>query len=607
MISLQVPIEVEREADWSRGRAGPVEAPRLEASVLWASLAINLLSLGLPIVILQVYDRILPNQAYETLWVLTLSLCAILLLDGFFRTARSYMTGWSAARFEHKVACRMVDRLLGSSLNEFENSPPGVHLDRLRAVDQLREFHAGQARLIMIDLPFVVLFLGLIWFFAGVLVVIPIALLLLLGGSAWAIGRELKETLARRRDLDDRRYSFIIEVLSGIQTVKLLAMEVLMQRRYERLQENGAAITYRTIVLSNLAQNLGGLMANVIMAAVTAVGAIYVIGGELTIGGLAACILLSGRAAQPLLRALSLWTQFQSIVLAEGRVKELCALPQESSGAVTAAFTLEGLRFTGVTPAAEISGAFTLEGMRFTFDDRGPILLDGIDLSVGAGEVIGITGDTGSGKTTLLMLILNMFRPTGGRVLFDGIDAAELDPQNLRQQIGYLPQNAVLFQGTIMENLTMFRGRKAVDSALEASRLLHIHEAINRLAAGYNTRVGDGSQTELPAGLRQGIAMARALVAKPKLLLFDDANSAFDSRSDARLKAVLQEVKGSATIVLVSHRPSLLSLSDRIFLLRNGRLVGWQRPAAAPTKVAQPATLTRPSAAGESGAGRQAP
>lgn len=579
--SLLAPSETEKETSWSRGRAGPVGAPRLEPSVLWASFAINLLSLGLPIVILQVYDRILPNQAYETLAVLILSLCVVLLLDGFFRSARSYLTGWTAARFEHMTACRMVDRLLGSPLAAFESNPPGVHLDRLQSVDQLREFYAGQARLIMIDLPFVVLFLGLIWFIAGLLVLIPVVLLALLGVATWAIGRELKETLAQRRDLDDRRYSFIIEILNGIHTVKLLAMEALMQRRYERLQENGAATTYRTIVLSNLAQNLGGLLTNVIMATVAAVGATYVVAGNLTIGGLAACTLLSGRAVQPMLRALSLWTQIQSITLAKDRAQEL--------------FTLEPETAEDAAPAAEISGAFSLEDLRFAYEPGGTVQLDGIDLSVGAGEVIGITGDTGCGKTTLLMLIRSMFRPTSGRVLFDGVDATTMDPQSLRDQIGYLPQNAVLFQGTILENLAMFRGRRATESAMEASQQLQIHEAINRLPAGFETPVGTGSQDDLPAGLRQGIAMARALATKPKLLLFDDANSAFDSRSDARLKAVLQEIKGNATIVLVSHRPSLLSLADRIFLLQDGKLSRWQRPPMTPTKTVQPATLSGPN------------
>ena len=546
-------------AAWSRGAAGAPPAPRLETSVLLASVAVNLLSLGLPIVILQIYDRILPNQSYETLAALSLSLCVVLLLDGFFRTARSYITGWNAARYEHQAACRMVDRLLGCDLRTIESISAGAHLERIQAVDQMREYLAGQARLVMIDLPFVGLFLALIWFIGGALVLVPLALLGLLGFAAMVIGRRLRTTLAERTELDNRRYSFMIEVLSGVQTVKLMAMEALMQRRYERLTENGASNTYRSVFLSNTAQNLGGLVTNVIMAAVAAVGASSVIAGELTIGGLAASTLLAGRAVQPLLRGLSLWPLFQNIGLARERIDAHFDLVPESNP-----FARE---------APKISGGFSFENVSYAFNEGGPPLLDALDLEVRSGEAIGVTGDTGSGKTTLLLLIMGMLKPTSGRVLFDGLDIGACDAKSLREQIAYLPQSAQLFQGTILENLTLFEGRDATEQALEASRLLRLDEVITRLPLGYHTKVGDGAQDDLPAGLKQGIVMARALVRKPRLILFDEANSAFDTKADAVLKMALGRLKRQATMVLISHRPSLLALADRVYSLQEGKLV----------------------------------
>lgn len=581
-----------RSEAWSRGLAGAPPAPRLEASVLLASLALNVLSLGLPIVILQVYDRILPNQSYKTLSVLILSLCVVLLLDGFFRTARSYITGWNAARYEHKTACRMVDRLLGCDLRAIESVSSGVHLDRIQSIDQVREYHAGQARLVMIDLPFVVLFLGLIWFIAGTLVIVPLALLALLGLCAWAIGRRLKGVLEERTHLDDRRHSFIIEVLTGIQTVKLLAMEALMQRRYERLTENGSTNTYRTVILSNLAQNLGGMLTNLIMASVAAYGASFVIAGELTIGGLAASTLLAGRAVQPLLRALSLWALFQNISLANERIAALFELAPETK------YDAETM--------PEISGGFSFEGVSYAFDEGEAPLLDNVNLDVAAGEIVGITGDTGSGKTTLLLLAMGMLKPTAGRVLFDGIDISRRDRESFRQQIAYLPQSANLFQGSILDNLTLFQGRAALEPALEASRMLRIDEIITRLPQGYDTRVGDGAQDDLPAGTKQGIAMARALARRPRLILFDEANSSSDSRSDAVLKEALGQWKGKTAMVLISHRPSLLALADRTYFLENGKLVNPSERSEPARSKPGPQSAPHPESEGASSKGRVA-
>jgi len=553
----------ETEPDWSRGRAGLPPAPRVGLRTLLASLTINILSLALPVVILQVYDRILPNAATSTLLLLVLGLCTVLVIDGFLRMARSYVTGWEAARFEHTIACRAVDRLLATGVGGFERDAPGVHLDRLNAIDQLRDYHAGQGKLLLVDLPFIGLFIGLMWLIAGSLILVPLALLGALALTALLVGRLLKGALRERAELDDRRYNFIIEVLNGMQTVKGLAMEALLLRRYERLQETGAASTYRCTFYSNVAQAIGSLFSNVTMAAVAAVGATYVIAGELSIGGLAACTLLSGRSVQPMLRALGIWTQFQNIKLARERLHGIFDFEPEQTAEVEA--------------AREIRGAIALRNVTFRYNDEAPLLFENLTLEVKPGEVIGISGGTGSGKSTLLSLMVKGCKPTGGEVLIDGRPIDSYDPQRLRRQIAYVPQTAVLFQGTILDNITMFRGGGAIEEALVAAGLLGLTQSINRLPLGFDTRVGDGAQDELPAGIKQGVVMARALAAKPRIILFDEANRALDRKSDAVLKDALAMLKGGPTMILVSHRPSILALADRILDLVDGRLVA--RPA----------------------------
>ena len=560
------------DPSWSRGLEPLPKGMPLGKRVVLSSLTINLLSLGLPVAILQVYDRILPNNATQTLLLLVLGLVVVLILDSVLRMARSYVTGWSAARYEHMTACRAVDRVLASPVGDFERDAPGVHLDRLNAIDTVRDFNAGQARLILTDLPFVAIFIGLMWQIAGSLALVPLVLLGILAIAAGAVGFYLRGALEERAVLDDRRYNFIIEVLTGIQTVKGLAMEPLIQRRYERLQESGAASTYRCTFFSSLAQGIGSVFSSLAMVSVATIGALYVIAGDLSIGALAACTLLSARSVQPMLRALGLWAQFQSIQVARERLENLFRIEPETAGRTE--------------KIERLAGQIELKDVAFGYGD-GPRLFEGLNLSVQPGEVIGISGGTGSGKTTLLMLMMGALRAQQGEILIDGLDVTKQEPERLRRQIAYLPQTPVLFQGTILENLTMFGDHTMVDDALAAANLLGLDSEINRLPAGYETMVGDGANEELPNGSQQGIVIARALVGQPGIILFDEANSTLDSRSDAALKETLTAIKGGPSMILVSHRPSLLALADHIYDLTDGRLV--PRPPK-PSAEQQPAT-----------------
>lgn len=544
---------------WSRGLAEMPKPVALGSSVLIASLAINILSLGLPVVLLQVYDRILPNEATETLGLLISGLCVVLLLDGALRVARSYVTGWGGARYEHQAGCAALDRLLASDIRKYESEAPGVHLDRLNAIDTLRDFHAGQAKLLIVDLPFIVIFLVLIYVIGGPLILVPVGLILVLLGVSISLGNRLKTTLEDRSTLDDRRYNFIIEVLNGIHTVKALAMEALLQRRYERLQESGAASTYRVTFLSNMAQGLGASFSNLTMVAVATVGATYVISEQLSIGGLAACTMLAGRSVQPILRALGLWTQLQSITVAQRRVKELFALPTETD--------------SNARRPGHIAGKIALRNVSFRYEDDEPYLLRNVNLEVRPGEVVAITGGTGNGKSSLLMLMIRALQPTEGEVLVDDICIADIDPHELRRQVAYLSQSITLMQGTILENLTSFRGIADVEASLAAAHLLKLDQIVNRLPAGLETRVGDGAHDELPVGVKQGICIARALAGSPSVILFDEANSSLDAHGDRILKDALASLKGGPAMIMVSHRPSYVALADRVFDLTDGQLI----------------------------------
>jgi len=537
--------------------------PALEWPVLVAAAAVNLLALALPLVTLQIYDRVLPYAAWDTLHALALMLVVAFLVDGGLKAARAYVAGWAGARFEHRLANATVDRLLAAPVSEIEKVAPGEQLDRLAAVEPLREFHANQGPGILVDLPFAAVFLGLLWLIGGAIVLVPLGLLAVFAALALLIGDALRRAAAGRATLEERRYSFLIEIFSGIHTIKALGFEPMMVRRYERLLDSAAIAAQRNAALGGHAQSLGGLFGQLATAGTVLVGAAMVIGGELTVGGLAACTMLAGRALQPLMKAMGVWTYFQSIRVARDRLNAMLALAPERAAELPAIGALEG--------------RIRLDRVSFAYPGGAP-LFDGIDLELGPGETVAIVGGNGTGKSTLLNLIGGTLAPTSGRVLHDGVDVLARNASSLRRQIAHLPQQGALFKGTILQNLTQFRTGAAADDAVRLATALGLDQPIARQPQGFETKVAHGAQDALPGGVRQRIAVIRALVGSPPVILFDEANVALDGDSDEKLRQLLASYKGRRTMVLVSYRPSILKLADRVLKIEGGRLVAMARP-----------------------------
>ncbi len=541
-----------------------------------ASTFINILGLALPLTLLQVYDRIIPANAEGTLSLLVIGVGVALGLEALLRLGRSYVSGWMGARFEHLAGCNAMEKLLRSPIVDYEKQGAGVHLERMTSLNVLKEFYAGQAVLAVCDLPFALIYLGAIYYLAGHLVLVPIGLIIAFFLVAGWVGSKLKDSLEGRMMADDRRYNFIIEVLGGIHTIKGLAMEEQMLRRYERLQETCAGSERSVALNSAAAQSTGAVFSQVTMFAVVGYGATFVIDGVLTVGGLAACTMLSGRAMQPLQRAVGIWTRFQSIALARDRLRKLFAMTTESADNLP--------ELTDVRGKIELRDISYFYGQNRDGEDL-PMVFENVALTVNPGEAVGIKGANASGKTTLLLMMNGTIRPTSGSVLVDDRPVENFSPDSVRRAVALLPQNAVLFNGTLLENLTMFRREKEAE-AFDMARLLGLDHVVAHMPMGYDTMVGDGAGENLPRGIKQRVAIARAMVDKPKILLFDEANTAMDSNGDEMLKRLLERLKSRVTLVLVSSRPSLLSIADTIYEIDGTRL----RKSETDPKPATPAT-----------------
>ena len=551
---------------------------RVMPGLLIASLLSNLLALALPLAILQILDRVVKNQAMETLTFLALGLVAALLLEELLRGVNGIVTGWLGARFEHRATLAAMERLMNVPMRDYLREEPGAYAEKLHAASRVSDFYSGQALLVLFDFPFVLLFLGLIYFIGGPLVLVPTTLLLVFLLLTIRYGRWMKDQVQARHISDDRRFSFLSEVLSGIHSVKTMMMESSMQRRYERLQEANAEQGQHLTHGSTLASGLGTLFSQVMIASVIFGGAWVVIDGGMTPGSLAACMMLSIRSLAPLRRGLSVWLRYQSFLAADQRLNELMALPV--------------VHEEGKPPLPPIEQSLEMREVEVRYDADTP-LFSGLSLKIPAGGCIAIRGESGSGKSSLLSLLSGMEHPDSGEVLVDGKPLADFAADSLHRRIALLPQSGTVVSGTILENLTMY-DESFNDRALEVAKELGLDHIVSGMKLGYETRLGEDAGETLPMGVRQLITIIRALVRDPQVILFDEANIALDIDGDRVVREYLEREKGKRTMILVTHRPSLVKLADQVYTLSDGRLHesepsrmgGWLEPEeAAPYPV----------------------
>lgn len=533
------------------------KARHVLVTILVASFIINLLSLVFPLALLQIYDRIIPNVAMHTLVLLALGVIVALTLETLLRIARSYVGAWADAKFEHTTGCQAFSRVLSSSLSRFQREGAGQHLKQLNALFQLRDFYSGQAVISMADLPFIVLLLLLIAYIGTWVVFIPITMLGVFTYMTLQHNRDMETVLADKKLQDERRMNYVIETITHIHTVKSLAMEAQMLRRYERLQRVSSVHDFDVITKGSNATLLGMTVAQLTVVLVVSLGSLMVIKGMLTVGGLAACTLLSGRCLQPVSNIMRLWARLKSIQMARAELMQVLELPQETQKDAPKIKIVRGdIRFEDVT---------------FGHEHQHP-LLERANFTVQAKQVIGISGDGLSGKTTLLWLMMGLLKPSAGKILIDDKDIANVDLHSLREQIAYLPQQGVIFRGTIMDNLTMFDKRYA-ERAKNIAKQLGLANIVDNLPSGYDTEVGGQAVDALPRGISQRMTLVRALVREAPIVLFDEANAGIDLHGDAEIKQCLEQLVGKCTLILISHRPSVLALASVRYTLSQGQLV----------------------------------
>lgn len=542
---------------------------RVPKRIMAASFVINLLGLGMPLVILQIYDRIIPNMSYNTLAYLMGGLFMVMFIDLVLKIVRSHISGWSASHIDYVAGVEAIRRALYARPEDVEQSPASTHIDRMNALSSTAQMFAGPARMGLVDLPFIFVFLGVMAIVSPLIASLVLGLFVIFAWRLLAKTRDSQVLQDERQQLDRRKYDFVIEVLTGLETIKTMSCEPQMMRRYERLQEAIAVAFHRSVHLDGATQSMSAAFASVTMITIVSSGALLVIQGSQSIGSLACCLLLGGRAVEVLVRSVRSWSEMSNFDLVKKNVDALLSI-NPTPDLTTEKHALQ-------------NGEIELNEAGFTSanDEDEPIR---VSMTIREGAIIGLKGNVTRDDHQLLRLIRARALPDHGDVTLGTDETSGLYDKDLTDSIAYVPNSPALFRGTILENLTLFNIRDGLHSARDAARLIGLERDIQQLPMGYDMMLGSGGNETLPPGFRQRICIARAIAKRPKILILEEANALLDQRADGLLAKGLKELSGQMTIVFLSNRPSFLAIAEETYILKDGSLQVYEHPGKASAK-----------------------
>ena len=536
-----------------------LEQAPLYRDVLGAALLINVFALVMPIFSMNVYDRVVPNNATETLWMLALGVLLVVGMDFMMRLLRGHFIDLASARIDVKLSALIMERVLGMRL-EAKPASVGSFASNLRSFESVRDFIASATVTALIDFPFALIFLLVILWISWPLVLIPIVGLIVGVIYAYVVQHkmhELSETTYRAAAL---RNAALVESLTALETIKTQGAEGVVQNKWERTSAFLSRTNAQMRLLSASATNGAATIAQVVSVALIVAGVYLIHERLLTMGGLIAVNMLGGRAIAPLGQAVGMLMQFQNARMSLETLEKLMAQPVERPDA--AAFIHR----------PEIVGEIEFRNVSFAYPEQGEPALQNVSLRIAPGEHVVILGRTGSGKTTLQKLMLGLYQPTEGVVRIDGIDLRQLDPADLRRNVGFVGQDATLFYGTLRENISI-GAPYADDSAIvHAAEIAGLTQFVNRHPKGFDMIIGERGES-LSGGQRQEVAIARAVLMDPPILFFDEPTSAMDFTTEAAFKERLRRFAAHKTVVIVTHRSSLIDLATRIIVVDDGRIV----------------------------------
>ena len=527
--------------------------------VLLASLLINAFAIASPLFIMNVYDRVVPNNAVETLWVLAIGVATVFAFEFIMRNMRTYFVDVAGKNADIIIASRLLERVMSMRLDQ---KPPstGALANNLREFESLREFFTSGTIVAIVDLPFIFLFIGVIWLIAGDIAFIPLIVVPLVILVGAILQFPLRNVIERTLRESSQKHALLVETIDGIETIKTTSAEGRVQRAWERFVGLTAESSGKARFLSGIATTFSQLAIQMTTVMVVIFGVYEIIAGNITIGALIAATILTGRSLAPLSAIAAMLTRLQQSRAALKALDSIMMVPVERSN--DKAFLHR----------PTLTGQMEFDKVSFRYPQQETAALEELSFKIEPGERVGVLGRIGSGKSTVARLMIGLYEPAEGAVLMDGTDIRQIDPADLRRNVGYVAQDNYLFFGSVRDNITFGSPHMDDRSILRAADLAGVSDFLRNHPHGFDLQVGERGMG-LSGGQRQAITLARALLLDPPILVLDEPTSCMDNSSEASFKNRLLDTLEGKTLVLITHRSSLLSLVDRLIVVDNGKVM----------------------------------
>jgi len=527
--------------------------------ILWAAALINVFALAMPMFTMNVYDRVVPNAAVETLWALAIGIVLVLGADLLMRKLRSRFVDEASARVDVRISAELLERVLGMRL-ETRPESVGSFASNLRGFEQVRDVITSTTVTALVDLPFALLFLVVIvWISPWLMIPVVLAFAAVLG-YGWTVQKKLHALAETTYRASALRNATLVECLTGLETIKSQGAEGVMQARWERTNMHLASTNVRMRSLSSGSMYMTNTIAQ-LMSVVLVVAGVYLIGQrDLTMGALIAVNMLAARAMAPAGQIVGLLMQYQGARTALEGLERIMAQPVERP---------QDARFV---ERRDLEGAIEFRNVAFHYPSRKENALDGVSFRIKPGEKVALIGRVGSGKSTIERLVMGLYQPTAGAVLIDGIDLRQIDPADLRRNMGYVSQDVMLFYGSLRDNIALGMPYAEDSAVVAAAETAGLTDFVNRHPLGFDLNVGERGET-LSGGQRQSVGLARAVLHNAPILLLDEPTSAMDFSSESAITQRLTQFARDKTVLLVTHRTSLLALVDRVIVIDGGKVV----------------------------------
>ncbi|MEZ0224231.1 MAG: type I secretion system permease/ATPase [Alphaproteobacteria bacterium] len=551
------PAEIEPGRDWFWSALWRHRKIYYEVAV--AAVLVNLLAIASPLFTMNVYDRVVPNAAFSTLWFLAAGVFVAYFFDFALKNLRAHFVDTAGRKADNLISARIFEHMLAMKMAA---RPPsvGVHASNLKEFETLRDFFTSATIVAVIDFPFLLLFIGLIFVIAGPLAFIPLVMVPIVMGVGLILQGPLERAIKESMREGSYKAGLIFETLSGLETIKVQAAEGHMQRKWEEMTEQASRTNVKARAISSFGINFAVFMSNITSTAMIIFGTYQIAEHEMTMGALVASVVLSGRAMAPLASIAGLLTKFAQSRESLDRLNELMKAPVERPANQT------------FISMPVMKGRIDFKDVVFRYPKQKTPALNNINFVIEPGDHVGVIGAVGSGKTTIERLILNLYQPDAGSIQIDGVDVRQIDPADLRRNIGVVQQFPYLFFGSVRENITLGHESVPDTTVLRAADMAGVMSFLRDSEAGLETQIGERGEN-LSGGQRQAIAIARALLYDPPILLLDEPTASIDPGSERRLYGHLKEMIKGKTILLVTHKSAVLGLVDKLILMDRGRII----------------------------------